>query len=77
MGPDGQPDLDGTFKILFNSYQHGLLIISVAGNILRIQPPLNIEPELINRAFDILDASVTDYENGAISDDVLRYKAGW
>lgn len=77
VGPDGQPDLDGTFKILFDSYEHGLLIISVAGNILRVQPPLNIEPELINRAFDILDASVTDYENGAISDDVLRYKAGW
>ena len=77
VGPDGQPDLDGTFKILFNSYQHGLLIISVAGNVLRVQPPLNIEPELINRAFDILEASVTDYENGAIGDDVLRYKAGW
>ena len=77
VGPDGQPDLDGTFKILFNSYQNGLLIISVAGNVLRVQPPLNIEPELINRAFDILEASVTDYENGAIGDDVLRYKAGW
>ena len=76
VGPDGQPDLDGTFKILFNSYQNGLLIISVAGNVLRVQPPLNIEPELINRAFDILEASVTDYENGAIGDDVLRYKAG-
>ena len=47
------------------------------GNVLRVQPPLNIEPELINRAFDILEASVTDYENGAIGDDVLRYKAGW
>ena len=55
----------------------GLVIISVAGNILRIQPPLNIETELLEKGFDILDQSMTDFEAGKISDDVLKYKAGW
>ena len=31
-----EPDLDGTFKILYRAYEKGLLVISVAGNILRI-----------------------------------------
>lgn len=75
--PDGKPDLDGVFKILFRSYQTGLIIISVAGNILRIQPPLNIEPETLRRGFQILDSAMADYEAGRIGDDVLRYKAGW
>lgn len=75
--PDGTPDLDGVFKILFRSYETGLIIISVAGNILRIQPPLNIEPEQMKKGFAILDDAMTDYEAGRIGDDVLQYRAGW
>ena len=75
--PDGTPDNEGVFKILFHCYEMGLVIISVAGNILRIQPPLNIETELLEKGFDILDQSMTDFEAGKISDDVLKYKAGW
>lgn len=75
--PEGAPDLDGVFKILFRSYQNGLIIISVAGNILRIQPPLNIEPELLRQGFGILDGAMADYEAGRIGDEVLRYRAGW
>ena len=75
--PDGTPDLDGVFKILFHCYEMGLIIISVAGNILRIQPPLNIEPTLLEKGFDIIDRSMEDFKAGRISDDVLRYKAGW
>ncbi len=75
--PDGTPDLNGTFKILFRSYEKGLIVISVAGNILRIQPPLNIEPELLEKGFAILDEAMDDFENDCISDDVLAYKAGW
>ena len=74
---DGQPDLDGVFKILFRCYQTGLVIISVAGNILRIQPPLNIEPELLEKGFSIIDAAMNEFEAGQIPDDVLQYRAGW
>lgn len=74
-GPDGSAD--ATFKILFRAYEKGLLVISLAGTVLRIQPPLNIEPELLKRGFAILDESMTDFENGLIPDDVLRYNSGW
>lgn len=75
--PDGAPDLDGVFKILFRRYERGLIVISVAGNILRIQPPLNIEPSLLEEGFAILDAAMDDYEAGRIDNYVLQYKAGW
>jgi 4-aminobutyrate aminotransferase len=53
------------------------VVISVAGNILRIQPPLNIEPDLLAKGFAILDQAATDFEAGRVGDDVLKYKAGW
>ncbi len=75
--PEGEPDLNGTFKVLYHCYEMGLIVISVAGNILRIQPPLNIPAEQLQQGFAIIDASLTDYENGNIPDDVLAFKAGW
>ena len=72
-----EPDLDGTFKILYRAYEKGLLVISVAGNILRIQPPLNIEHDLFRKAFAILDEAMADYEAGNIPDDVLQFQNGW
>lgn len=72
-----EPDLDGTFKILYRAYEKGLLVISVAGNILRIQPPLNIDHDLFRKAFAILDEAMADYEAGNIPDDVLQFQNGW
>lgn len=75
--PDGSPDRDGVFKTLFRCYEKGLLVISLAANVLRIQPPLNIEPELMKQGFAIIDEALGDYEAGKIGDDVLAYRAGW
>nr|AIF26661.1 putative 4-aminobutyrate aminotransferase [uncultured bacterium fosmid pJB77G10] len=66
-----------TFKILYRCYELGLVIISIAGNILRVQPPLNITEEQLVKAFDIIIQSIDDYKAGKISDDVLAFKAGW
>ncbi len=74
---DGSPDTDGVFKILFRSYEKGLVVISLAGWILRIQPPLTISPELLTRGFEIMDAAMNEYERREISDDVLKFRAGW
>ena len=71
------PDLDGTFKILYRAYEKGLLVISVAGNVLRIQPPLNIDPVLFQKGFDILDQSIEEYKSGLIPDEVLSFQNGW
>lgn len=75
--PSGGSDDDATFKILYRCYELGLIVISFAGNVLRIQPPLNIETELLEEGFRIIDQAMCDFEAGSIPDDVLEYKAGW
>jgi len=72
-----EPDMDGTFKILFRCYEKGLIVISLAGHILRIQPPLVITPQELKQGFAILDEAMTEYEGGTIGDDVLAWRAGW
>lgn len=71
------PDSDGVFKIAFRSYEKGLIIITLGANILRVQPPLNIRPETLHHAFEILDEAVTDLEKGNIPDGVFAYRHGW
>ncbi len=71
------PDLDGTFKIIYRCYEYGLLMISLAGNILRIQPPLTISAAHLRKAFEIINQAASDYESGNIPDEVLRYRNGW
>ena len=68
---------DATFKILYRAYQRGLLVISLCGTILRIQPPLNIKKEELTRGFEIISESIVDYQNGDIPDSVFDFRAGW
>lgn len=77
QAPDGSPDGDGVYQILYRCFETGLVLISMANNVLRIQPPLNIEPELLKQGFHILDAAITDLEEGRIPEDILKLKAGW
>lgn len=71
------PDLEGSFKIVYRAYELGLIVITVAGNVLRIQPPVNIAQENLRRGFEILDQAMTELESGSIPDDVLAFRAGW
>lgn len=71
------PDGDGVFKIAFRSYEKGLIIITLSTNILRVQPPLNISPEKLHKAFTILDESITELEKDQIPDAVFDYRNGW
>lgn len=71
------PDLDGAFKIIYRAYEKGLLIITVAGNVLRVQPPVNMTPEHLEQGFAIIDQAMSDYEAGRIPDDVLSHRNGW
>ena len=65
------------YKIIYKCYEKGLLMISIAGNVLRVQPPLNTPPELLEKGFKIINESIEDYKAGKISDEVLKYKKGW
>ncbi|MCI2062131.1 MAG: aminotransferase class III-fold pyridoxal phosphate-dependent enzyme [Eubacteriaceae bacterium] len=70
-------DVSAAYKIVYRSYENGLIMITLAGNILRLQPPLNIEEEQLNKGFDIIDRSIADLLAGNIPDDVLRFRKGW
>ena len=71
------PDPDGAYKILFRAFEKGLLVISLAGNRLRLQPPLNIKPENLKRGFEIIEEAIVDYKAGIITDECLKYRNGW
>lgn len=73
----GARDPEGAYKISYRCYQYGLVVLTVMGNVLRLQPPLNIEGGQMDRAFDILDRAIGDLEQGLIPDDVLAYRHGW
>jgi 4-aminobutyrate aminotransferase len=68
---------DVTYKILYRAYQRGLIVISLAGKVLRIQPPLNIKPEELTRGFEIIAESIEDFKKGDIPDSVFEFRAGW
>ncbi len=70
-------DDDGTFKILYRCYEKGLIVISLAGNVLRIQPPLVITEEELKTAFGIINESIKEYKAGQIPDSVMEFQAGW
>ena len=76
-GDDQSANNDATFKVLFRAYENGLVMISLAGNVLRIQPPLVITSEQLRKAFAIIGDAMDDFKAGLVPDDVLQYRAGW
>lgn len=72
-----QPDPDGAFKIVYRAYQRKLALISLAGNVLRIQPPLNISEDNLTSGIERLEKSIIDYQADKIPDSVLENRKGW
>lgn len=70
-------DVIGTTKICYRSYEKGLIMISLAGNVLRVQPPLVITYDEIDKAITIIDEAMAEYKAGAIPDEVLNNCTGW
>lgn len=73
---NGMPDNEGAYKIVYRAYERGLVLITLAGNILRIQPALNISEKYLHRGLSILDESIMDYEAGDLLDSVLENRMG-
>ena len=72
-----EPDRAATAKICHRAWERGAVLVSLGGNVLRIQPPLVISRAEIERAVAIIDAAMSDYENGDIPDSVLETVKGW
>ena len=75
--PEGEPDGDGACLLHHRCYETGLLMITIATNVLRIQPPLTITPELLTEGFAILDRAFSALEADRIPRKLLEVKSGW
>ena len=72
-----EKDLIATAKISYRCWEKGLILINLAGNVLRVQPPLVINKEEIDQGMAIIEESIDDYLDGKISDDALDHVEGW
>lgn len=66
-----------TAKISYRAWERGLILIFLANNVLRIQPPLTITEEEITTAVRIIDQCLADYMAGDIPDSALDDIEGW
>jgi 4-aminobutyrate aminotransferase len=64
-------------KITYRAWEKGLLLSFFSGSVLRIQPPLIISTEEMDRAVDIIEESMEEFDKGLIPDSVLESVKGW
>lgn len=64
-------------KIAYNCIENGLLLTFIGKSTLRVQPPLVITNEQIDKAIQIIDKAFENYTNNKIDDRVLLYAKGW
>lgn len=77
MGIGVRGGTDAAYKLVHRCYEKGLVLISLCGNILRIQPPLTITIAELRRGFAILAGAISELESGLIPDSVLENHRGW
>jgi 4-aminobutyrate aminotransferase len=64
-------------KICHRAWEKGLLLSFFSGSVLRIQPPLVITREEMDKSLDIIEESMDDFAKGRIPDSVLETVKGW
>ena len=64
-------------KICYRCWEKGLVLTFFAESVLRIQPPLVIEQEQVEKALSIIEESINEYLIGNIPDEVLEIAKGW
>ncbi|MDO4903258.1 MAG: aspartate aminotransferase family protein [Limosilactobacillus sp.] len=63
--------------VIYYAFQHGVVMITLCGNILRFQPPLVITRDQLDKAFDVLDDALTAAEKGEVQLPEDAGKIGW
>lgn len=73
------PDKAMAMKISWAAWERGLILITFGkhGNVLRVAPPLNIPPDLLQEALGIMDASLEDAASGRVPEGILPLLKGW
>jgi 4-aminobutyrate aminotransferase len=64
-------------KICYRTWEKGLLLSFFSGSVLRIQPPLVMTDEEMERGLVIIEEAMADLVDGKISDEVLDTVKGW
>jgi 4-aminobutyrate aminotransferase len=64
-------------KICYRCWEKGVIVTFFANSVLRIQPPLVITMEQMDRAIDIIEEAIKEYLDGDIPDEVLKVAKGW
>lgn len=72
-----EPDRQAALKVSYTCVQNGVFLIFLGKNSLRIQPPLVITKEQIDRALDVLEDAVIKLICGQIDDSVSDLVKGW
>ncbi len=76
-GKPKEKDYVTTAKICYRAMELGLIMIFLNQSTLRVQPPLVITKEEIDRAIDIIAQAIDDTLNGRVSDDIFSEMEGW
>jgi 4-aminobutyrate aminotransferase len=69
--------VEETKKVVWRAYELGVIVFFVRGNVLRIQPPLTIEEEVLERGLDIIEKAIEDVEKGRVDEEALKFVEGW
>lgn len=64
-------------KICYRCWEKGVVLTFFAGNVLRVQPPLVISRQQMDKAIDIIEDAIVEYTAGEIPDKVLEIAKGW
>ncbi len=70
-------DSDAATKIIYYAFNHGVVVVTLAGNILRFQPPLVITREQLDQALKVLEDAFTAVEKDEVSLPDNTNKIGW
>ncbi len=69
--------LDIVKKICYRCFEKGLILIYLGGNTLRVQPPLIMTDEEVEKAMKIIKEVFLEYEEGKLPDSILKKIKGW
>ncbi len=73
----GEKNVRDALKIVYEAARHGVLMICIAGSVLRFQPPLVITDEQLDQALAVLEQAVADVEAGRVPDSIVPEGRGW
>lgn len=70
-------DANAASKIVYQLWKKGVIMITLAGNVLRVQPPLVITKEQLASVLKTMEEVMDDLVNNRIPDEALDVIKGW